>query len=313
MAQTKLVKILSEGDINVQKLSETNISEYIQAKETLKMLKTYVVDPFENHAKQQKVGSLFSSDLGSITLKQQQKNQKYTAKELCTLTDSMLRMYVNQNSSDKRLDGVKRYDGEITVDANHLNTLIHEWSSTILGNTTEIGLQSKISDLEKLMEVHTPRLFRIDSPRIINNFDESTVGLYLSSKEQVKSLQKTVLTPFENAFKVKVEENENETFLDVVHYGNLSVAVKCVPRKEANYLRVIENTQSFLHNVATMTASHADGSNFFFNDGRLQPTMYVNANHLLSVIDFQKNHKDTKFKKEVSVLYKPQVAHIMMG
>jgi hypothetical protein len=313
MAQTKLVKLLSQGDVDVSELSETNISEYIQAKETLKRIKTYVVDPFEMEAKTQNIGELHGSNIGNINLKEQIKDITYSPKELCTLTDSMISMYVNQNSAQKRLDGVKRYNGQITIDADHLNSLIQGWRSHISGTSTDLSLSLSSVDTEQIQDIHVPRLITVDSFRSPQKFNEHEAGLYLGGKQQMRTIQKDIINPFENAFKQQVQENQGKTVLDLTHYGNLSVAVKAVPRQEANFGRVIRNIESFLQNVSTMTASQADGTNFLFNEERLNPTMYVNANHLKSTIDFQKNHKDTKFKKEISVLYKPQNAHIIMN
>ena len=308
----RLVKLLSEGDVDVRKLSEENISEYLQAGETIKRLKTYIIDPFESTAKEQQIGVLHSSDLGSVVIKKTQKKITYTPKELSTLTDSMINMYLRQNSSDRRLDGVKRYDSNITIDAAHLGSLVDLWNNQILGVSNDVSLVSKTFDLEKLVSLHTPRLITVDGHIMPKNFDDQEVGLYFSAKEQIKDIQKTLIRPFENVFKDQVESDSEQTKLDLRHYGNLSVAVKSVPRQEVNYSRVNQTTQQFLHNVATMSALEADSQRSFFNNERLNPTMYVNATYLQAIITAQKQKTDTKIKKEVSVLYKPQHAHIMI-
>ncbi len=308
----RLVKLLSEKDVDVSRLTEGNISEYLQAGETIKRIKTFVVDPFESVAKQQQVGELYSSDLGSVTIKQTPKKITYTPKELCTLTDSMINMYLRQNSSDRRLDGVKRYDGQITIDAAHLGSLVDLWSNQVLGVSNDVSLASKALDLEKLVSLHTPRLITVDGHTIPNTFDDGEVGLYLSAKEQIKDIQKTLIRPFESAFKDQVESDREQTQLDLKHYGNLSVAVKSVPRQEVNFQRVLSKTQDFLSQVSSMSEFDADNKHFFYNNQRNEPTMYVSGDYLQSVISKEKSIKDTKVKKEISVLYKPQTAHIMM-
>ncbi len=311
MVRETLVKLLSEKDIDVNDLSESNISEYLQARETKKKLKTFFIDPFEGEVKKN-IGVFYHSDLGSVESREVKKNITYSPKEICSLIDSNILMQLTQNNSNQRLDGVKRYRGQITLDPIHSSNLIDLWKSQVIGENVDKGISVKISDLEKVVSIHTPRLITENSFLVPKDFNESEVGLYLSAREQSKKLQKLIISPFEAAFKRGVNSNGDETNLDLKHYGNLSVAVKCVPRYEPNYQRVLDFTKSFLDMVARMSPIQEDLSRFFFNNERLNPRMYVSANYFLSQINNVKMEKDLKVKKELSILYKPQGAYILV-
>lgn len=312
--EKRLVKILEDTDeIDVSKLSENNICEYLQAVRTVDRLKDFIVNPFIEFAKKQTTKEeslIYSENEVKINLFESKTLQKHSPKSVVGFLKNNLRMVLENNSHDMRAYGVKRFNGNVAVDARYFSILVNEWQGAITGHTVSHRIAYSGNNVCNIAKRNVGNLFMVNSPVDFLNFDYENIALYLSADIQAKALLKRIVNPFESAFKSQGNKTDH-TDLTLNDYGGLSVLVKTVPRFESDYRSVLSVVKEYLDAVANYYPDDVDFMKTYFNHNLCEPRAYVSVDSLTEKICGQEKTLSCKYKQDISILYKPEFATVL--
>jgi hypothetical protein len=312
--ESKLVKILKGSGANVKRLNEENISEYVQAKNAGEAYKKLVIEPFEAYAKDRGEKTVFEIEDLQVALSTKRTLQKYSAKDTVELFESFLNVALQNNDNNRRMHGVKRFDGVVAADAEYLLEQMEMWQDAVLGFTESTSVKYKGGLVERIATENAPRLIMLDYKNgRIDRFTLSDVGLYIAASEQAKLIDKNIVKPFEKAFKANAEKDEEQTMFDTKTYGRLAVQVKTVPRLEPEYDKVREGINGILRYTSGLGRRQVDNMTTFYNEDLIQEKPYVSVCSLMDDVAKLKEQKELKYRQEISVLYMPEKAIVIGG
>ena len=310
-----LVKIL-EKEVDVSSLSEKNIEEYVQAKQTVDSLKKLVIDPFAEYAKQKGKEEVYSENNLVVSLKRTENPQKLSDKAIVSLLESTLNTILMNNANNKPMHGVRRFKDVVTVDPEYLNQLYNIWQDTEIGQIISERVTYKGKDVKNVAHDHKGRLALItedlysglDTSKEIS---QSDLFLYIVADYQSKLLNKKILRPFEEVFKNNAQTNPDKTLFDNKVYGRLTVQIKTVPRRETDYEVIKDQIQEQLNKYIKLSEEEIDNKMTFYNKELKIPKPYVSVTGLLELIKDAKTKKEIKYRQEISILYAPEKATIL--
>jgi hypothetical protein len=316
MEQT-LVKILGEKDVDVTQLSEENISEYLQASNTVDLLTKLVVDPFKEHAKSLGDGEVYTAKGVTISVNESRTAKKMSDKNVLDSLERTLTTMSTMNDHGKQIEGVRRFGDTVAVDALYLSELMNQWEDISIGESVKVTVTYKGKGVKKIANDGKGDLVAVgmdlkgydltDSEEIT----DAQAKVYLAACQQVKDLNKTVVNPFEAAFKDNAQSDPKRTVFDNQSYGGLIVQVKAVPRDEPQYGTIKEKLGEALQAYSVMGEENCDEQITFFNDTLTEPRTYVAIDALQKEIIAAKDDTQVKYKREVSILYAPQKAIVL--
>lgn len=313
--EKRLIKIL-EGNADVSKLTENNIEEFVQTKQTIDRLNKFAIQPFEEIAKEriQTLGEhnklFYGADM-IFGVKTTSSPKHYTAKEILALTQAVIGTSLQNNELGKQMYGVRRFDGTPAIDATYLLGLVLDWQNAVIGENIRQTISCE-ADTQSIARQYGGMTALIDKPIITSptGFSHEAGALYLTSKGQVKDLTERVVKPFETAFKEMSTKDPDQTTRDYHNYGGLSVFVKTVPRSEPDFIRALGGITESLEYFARLKGESASPI-AFFNDAIRNPTTYVALEGLLDLMKKEQSKTETKFRQEISVLYQPESARVI--
>ena len=309
--ENRLVKIL-EGHVDVSALTEENITEYVQAAETIRAYEALIIEPFEADAKADGAKDIYEEDSLEIKLRTERRETTPSAKDVLTLLRTTLSYALGRNERSERMYGVKRFEGVVAVDAGATRKLLDAWQEQVVDVSTTNKIEYK-GALDEVVESQLGNLALADYTAPALSADPAaSARLYVAAKEQVKALNKRVIKPFENVFKAQAATDDESTVFDTKPYGRLAVQVKSVPRWEPDYKGALAMVETKLESAARLGANRVNGVTTFFNDERNAPRVYIAASRVLDVIDAALAQKELKQRQEVNVLYRPQAATILV-
>lgn len=323
--KSELVKIL-DGEVDVSSFSQDNISEYIQAKQTVDSLTKFVIDPFKEYAKNfasKKVttdnpnetitlydGKNQKKDL-VVSAKTSTSDKKYSAKDIVTFLETTLNNAYMNNENKKQMFSVRRFDDVPCIDVSYVGELLDSWTDSVIGTNERFSLTYKGKDANTVAQEHKSRL--ILTKDIQNQpegqVQDSAVFLYVAADKQKKLINKYVIAPFEKAFKESVTKNDKETLFDNRTYGSLTVQVKTVPRPDTDYAKVKGSFEKLLLQYESSNA--VDNEHVFLNEDLTQPKNYVSIPHLLSKLNSFSDTTSVSYRQEVNILHAPEKAFII--
>jgi hypothetical protein len=316
MEQT-LVKILGENDVDVTQLSEENISEYLQASNTVDLLTKLVVDPFKEHAKSMGTGEVYSSEGVTISVNESRTAKKMSDKGVLDSLERTLTTMNTMNDHGKQIEGVRRFGDTVAVDALYLSELMNQWEDISICESVKVTVTYKGKGVKKIANDGKGDLVAVGMD--LKGYDLTNSGeitdaqakVYLAACQQVKDLNKTVVSPFEAAFKDNAQSDPKRTVFDNQSYGGLIVQVKAVPRDEPQYGTIKEKLGGLLQAYSVTGEENCDQERTFFNDALTEPRTYVSIDALKSDIAEAKENTELKYRREVNVLYAPQKAIVL--
>lgn len=299
-----IVKILENPD--VENLTEAAISSYRQTVDTVESLEKAIVDPFNTLAKEREEKQVHKQDGLEISLNTTTSPSTYTAKNVLDLLKGTLYTAQVHNGNGKQMYGVRRFDDIVAMDVAYLGDCVTTWEAMQIGESASLKITYKGAAVKTIAEQTREQL--VELPQV-TDITESTAKLYIAAKEQTKKLKSKIITPFEQAFKAQADKDKEATTFHRTPYGGLQVQVKSVPREEPNYVGTLERTKRMLTAYASI---RQDFTGVHMNWDLQDPRPYVEAHVLEGKLERNLQHKDVKFRQEVSILYRPHKAFVMV-
>ena len=315
MAQDQVsIKLFPKGEYKVEDLSHESVVEYLQATKTAARIASYIIEPIEESLKNNLEGEIYSDNGIYLGTKSQVQKQKQSPKEVSSIIEDVLSLYQFQNSIGIRQDGVKKFNGNLGVDSNHLKHLIKKAESKIINETVNKKITYDAQNLDGLLTQNVPRLafasgeYQVDS----NEVKKEDAQIYIAAKNMHELLTSQIINPFEKEIKKQTNPNDIETTFETFDYKDLSVQVKSVPRKQCDYSSVVGIVKYNLDRISKLNSFDSKQGMCYYNDERNQPRIYTDINYLKDLIDFRKQKKNTITRQEIRVLYKPDNSLVLV-
>ncbi|MFT7615409.1 MAG: hypothetical protein ACI8Y7_000215 [Candidatus Woesearchaeota archaeon] len=297
---------------DVATLTQESIVNYVDAQRTIEAFEHLIVDPFKEHAKQREQSKVFDGSGLEITVNESSRDQKMSPKSIVDNLTHTVAVSVENAQAGKQMYGLRVFEDVRAIEPGTLANRIVQWQDAILGQSTTTSVDYKGKTKEISLN-HLGRLATIDLAgyALAGDVTFDQASLYVTACEQIKGIKKSIIKPFEDAFKSTAPSSPDETVFGKQQYGNLVVQVKTVPREEPNYKAAVDGMHAKLTKYGSMPVGNADGKIFFANTELVVPSVYVAVKRVQNDLNTLCAKTETKTRNEVSVLYAPSQAFVL--